>query len=396
MILQHDLLGHFPGRTLVGVEEHIRLPVKRFPRREQFFDFRLRIRSVQQRAMRLAAHAFPNLLRRRPEADDEGNLLEAHEVFQLRGKAAAGRDERVRARGQFLHDLPFQRAKGRFAIPGKNIRNRPARARLNEFVRVEKRKMQPLRDEPAHGGFPRAHESNEREVAWWQPALHRAILPKLPADARLNFRRSTVFRRFDKLKTVKLPPVLLASASPRRAALLQLLVPTFQVIPSDAVEVAHTHLTALEVCQLNAHRKARVVAKKFPDALVLGADTLVFLDGEIFGKPRSLKEAEQMLLRLQGRVHQVVTGVSLIHLRGRRERIFAASTDVLFHPLSRAQVRQYLARIQPLDKAGAYAIQEAGELIISEISGSYSNVVGLPVELLRAELTVWTETRPRK
>ena len=100
-------------------------------------------------------------------------------------------------------------------------------------------------------------------------------------------------------------------------------------------------------------------------------------------------QARRMLARLQGRHHQVVTGVCLMHLRSHRERIFAVSTDVLFHPLTARQIRNYLARIQPLDKAGAYAIQDAGELIISEISGSYSNVVGLPVEKLREELATW-------
>jgi septum formation protein len=188
---------------------------------------------------------------------------------------------------------------------------------------------------------------------------------------------------------VKRPPLILASASPRRAELLKLLRVEFRIIPSDATEVAHEHLTPLEICQLNAHRKARAVAKKIPDALVIGADTLVFLDNEMLGKPRDLADARRMLARLQGRTHQVVTGVSLIHLRAHRERIFAISTDVLFHPLDAGQIRDYLSRINPLDKAGAYAIQESGEKIISEISGSYSNVVGLPVERLREELSAW-------
>ena len=163
----------------------------------------------------------------------------------------------------------------------------------------------------------------------------------------------------------------------------------FRVLPGHADEVAHEHLSPLEVCQLNAHRKARVVAKKIPDALVLAADTLVFLDNEILGKPRHLVEARRMLARLQGRQHQVVTGVCLMHLRSHRERLFAVSTDVLFHPLNAQQIRDYLASIQPLDKAGAYAIQDSGWKIISEISGSYSNVVGLPVEKLREELVAW-------
>ena len=188
---------------------------------------------------------------------------------------------------------------------------------------------------------------------------------------------------------MNLPPLILASASPRRAELLKLLQVDFQIVPGNAVEVAHEHLSPLEVCQLNAHRKAFAIAKKNPDALVLGADTLVFLDNEILGKPRNLAAAKKMLARLQGRQHQVVTGVSLIHLRRHHERIFAASTDVLFHPLDAAQIREYVSKVHVLDKAGAYAIQESGEMIISEISGSYSNVVGLPVELLREELAAW-------
>jgi septum formation protein len=192
---------------------------------------------------------------------------------------------------------------------------------------------------------------------------------------------------------VKLPPLILASASPRRAELLKLLKVDFQIATGNVAEVAHEHLSPLEVCQINAHRKAFAVAKKHPDALVLGADTLVFLDNEILGKPRNQTEARRMLARLQGRHHQVVTGVSLMHLRQHQERIFAASTDVLFHPLDAAQIREYVAEVHTLDKAGAYAIQESGEKIISEISGSYSNVVGLPVELLREELQAWGEPR---
>jgi septum formation protein len=190
---------------------------------------------------------------------------------------------------------------------------------------------------------------------------------------------------------VKLPPLILASASPRRAELLRQLKLEFEVMPSDAKEVFDENLSPLELCQLNAHRKARVVAKKHPDALVMGADTLVFLDHKVFCKPRDAAEAKEMLLQLQGRTHQVVTGVSLIHLRTYEERLFAVSTDVVFRPLTPEQVDEYLAKINPLDKAGAYAIQENGELIVSEISGSFSNVVGLPVENLQAELAAWEE-----
>lgn len=185
---------------------------------------------------------------------------------------------------------------------------------------------------------------------------------------------------------MNLPPLILASASPRRAELLRQLGLEFQVLPSDANEVFDEQLSPLELCQLNAHRKARVVAKKFPDNLVLGADTLVFLDREIFGKPADKAEAQRMIERLQGQTHQVVTGVSLIHLRTHRERIFAVSTDVRFRSLNTKQIQNYLSLVNPVDKAGAYAIQEHGELIVEEISGSFSNVVGLPLERLGEEL----------
>ena len=190
---------------------------------------------------------------------------------------------------------------------------------------------------------------------------------------------------------MKLPPFILASASPRRAELLRQVTPEFQVIPSAATEIFDDHLSPGELCQLNAHRKARAVAKKHPDALVLGADTLVFLNGDVLGKPRSMADARRMLARLQGRTHQVVTGFSLIYLRGHRERTSAVATDVMFRTLTDAQIADYLAKVDPLDKAGAYAIQDHGHLIVSEISGSFSNVVGLPVEQLKAELDAWPQ-----
>lgn len=186
-----------------------------------------------------------------------------------------------------------------------------------------------------------------------------------------------------------LPPLILASASPRRAGLLRQLDLKFQVLPGDATELSDDQLSPFEICQLNAHRKARAVARKFPDALVIGADTLVFLDRKILGKPATLAEAQTMLEKLQGRTHQVVTGVSLIHLRVHRESVFAVSTDVRFRALTAKQIRHYLSQMNPLDKAGAYAIQEHGDLIIEEISGSFSNVVGLPLERLETELSRW-------
>jgi septum formation protein len=188
---------------------------------------------------------------------------------------------------------------------------------------------------------------------------------------------------------MNLPPLILASASPRRAELLRQLKLDFQIIPSDAKEIFDAQLSPLELCQLNAHLKARAVAKKNPDSLVLGADTLVFLDGEIMGKPANIADARRMLARLQNQTHQVVTGVSLIYLRAHRESLFTTSTEVTFRPLTTGQINDYIAKVNPLDKAGAYAIQEHGDMIVAEISGSFSNVVGLPVEQLQAELNAW-------
>lgn len=185
--------------------------------------------------------------------------------------------------------------------------------------------------------------------------------------------------------------LILASASPRRAELLRQLGFEFQVVSGNTSEVHDEQLTAWEMAQINAYRKARFVAKRFPDALVLGADTLVYLDREtkLFGKPADRADAFRMLSELQGRTHAVITGVCLLHLREHHQTVFAEWTDVTFLPLSDKQIKTYLALVDPLDKAGAYAIQEHGEKIVSEISGSYSNVVGLPLELLQKELPAW-------
>jgi len=188
---------------------------------------------------------------------------------------------------------------------------------------------------------------------------------------------------------MKLPPLILASESPRRSELLRQLTVDFQVVSSDVPEFHHQDFTAREISQLNAYRKARSVAKKFPDALVLGADTLVSIDSALLGKPASMEQAYAMLENLQGRTHEVVTAVCLLHLRNHRQRVFVDSTAVTFRPLDAVGIQRYLVQVNPLDKAGAYAIQEAGDLIVESISGSYSNVVGLPLEKLRAELEQW-------
>lgn len=185
------------------------------------------------------------------------------------------------------------------------------------------------------------------------------------------------------------PPFVLASASPRRAELLLAMGVKFTVVTRPTEEAHHEEFTARELCLLNAYRKARAVAKLHPQALVLGADTLVYLGTTLYGKPTDLADAHRMIRELAGHTHQVVTGVCLLQLGAHRCQIFAETTNVTFKPLSDAQIAAYLAAIQPLDKAGAYAIQDHGEQIVARISGSFSNVVGLPQERVKHELAKW-------
>ena len=180
--------------------------------------------------------------------------------------------------------------------------------------------------------------------------------------------------------------IILASASPRREQLLREMGLRFTVVRPDGVEETHAGATPRVLAMQNAQRKARAVAGRHPDSLVIGADTIVVLDGTIFGKPRDLDDAQGMLTQLAGRRHEVITGVCLVHRALDTDLTFADITRVWMRPLTPAQIAEYLAKINPLDKAGAYAIQEHGEGIVDHIDGSYSNVMGLPTERLQATL----------
>ena len=184
-----------------------------------------------------------------------------------------------------------------------------------------------------------------------------------------------------------LPPLILASASPRRRALLREYGYTFSVEPADVAESAPPHLTPGEITLRNARAKAQAVARKHPEALVLGVDTEVVFEGEVFGKPADMDSAFAMVKRLNGRAHAVHTGVWLRHAASRREHGFVEISRVHFRRLTDAQIRAYHARIGPLDKAGAYAAQEDRGELIERVEGSFTNVIGLPMEALAAALT---------
>ena len=184
-------------------------------------------------------------------------------------------------------------------------------------------------------------------------------------------------------------PLILASASPRRRDLLREAGIRFEVVPSDAEEVHDVSLCAADLTEMNALRKAEAVAERFPERVVLGADTLVFLGKQIYGKPRDMDDAARMLGELTGRTHEVCTGVALVRLNPSRVRTFHVRTQVTFRALDEEEIHAYLSLIDPLDKAGSYAAQEHGEKIIAKVEGSWTNVVGLPMEVVRRELMEW-------
>ncbi len=187
------------------------------------------------------------------------------------------------------------------------------------------------------------------------------------------------------------PKLILASTSPRRRELLAQIGFYPEVVSSNAVELHDPNLTARELCLINAHRKAKAVALEYPDNTILAADTLVYLGTTLYGKPHSHAEAITMLTELQGQTHLVITGVCLMYGRGHRKNIFAETTLVKFRPLNCQQIEDYLSKINPLDKAGGYAIQEFGEMIVHSIEGSYSNVIGLPLEQLQRAWNDWVK-----
>ena len=182
------------------------------------------------------------------------------------------------------------------------------------------------------------------------------------------------------------PAVVLASASPRRRELLEAagIAPLVDAAMGAELEDPAFGLAALVTA--NARAKAREVAARHPRSVVLGADTLVWLDGTPLGKPPGLDEARQMLRQLSGRVHEVATGVHLLRMEPRQQAEFHEITRVRFRTLDESIIDRYLASVDVLDKAGAYALQEHGDLLVETVEGSRSNVIGLPVERTMAAL----------
>lgn len=176
--------------------------------------------------------------------------------------------------------------------------------------------------------------------------------------------------------------LILASASPRRKELLERFFYDFAILPSDVDETVPAETALCDAPQYLAKLKAMSVAREHPDAVVIGSDTGVFIDGKMLGKPKTADEARDMLHLLSGRTHSVISGCAVIKSDKCIE--WTSKTDVTFYPLTDAEIDAYIATNEPMDKAGAYGIQGKGVQFVQKIDGDYCNVVGLPLaEVLR-------------
>jgi septum formation protein len=173
--------------------------------------------------------------------------------------------------------------------------------------------------------------------------------------------------------------IILASASPRRYELLKSIGLNFKVVVSEAEEIFSDEYTPQEIVELNAGRKGGDVAQKHPASLVISADTIVVLNDTVMGKPRDEKDAYRMLSRLSGHTHQVYTAFVLNCLSKGKQYAETVSTDVRFRNLSEEEIWSYINTGEIVDKAGAYAIQGQGALLIEKINGDFFNVVGFPL-----------------
>lgn len=171
--------------------------------------------------------------------------------------------------------------------------------------------------------------------------------------------------------------IILASKSPRRLELLKSYDLDIEVISSDIEEITHGDEKPEQLSMALAFEKAYSVSIERKNQLVLGADTVVALEGKILGKPKDRDDAFRILSLLSGKTHRVITGVSII--KGDKKIIDYESTLVSFRNLSKDQIIKYIDTKEPMDKAGAYGIQGYGKILVESISGSYSNVVGLPI-----------------
>ena len=183
------------------------------------------------------------------------------------------------------------------------------------------------------------------------------------------------------------PPLILASASPRRRQLLARLGVPFEVVVAGVAEFEDAGADPRHMVAHNAALKAEWVSARHPEALVLGADTTVFIDGVVLNKPRDLEEAHAMLMRLSGRTHTVYTGLAVRQANSGLRLDDGVASEVTFKPLDGAGIADYLSKVETLDKAGGYSVQDQTDLIIAGYRGSFTNIMGLPLEATKQILT---------
>lgn len=181
--------------------------------------------------------------------------------------------------------------------------------------------------------------------------------------------------------------LILASSSPRRRELLARLGVPFEVVAAEVAEFEDPAADPRSLVAHNAALKADRVSARHPDALVLGADTTVFLEGSVLNKPSGPAEARAMLRRLSGRTHTVFTGLAVRRARDGLRLEAEAASEVTFRPLDEAAIEDYLGRVHTLDKAGGYSIQEHADLVVAGYRGSFTNIMGLPLETTKQILT---------
>ena len=190
--------------------------------------------------------------------------------------------------------------------------------------------------------------------------------------------------------------LVLASTSPRRSEVLADAGFAFEAVAAGVDESRREGEPAEAYVRRLAEVKARAVAARIsPPAIVIAADTVVVMDGEVLGKPASAEDAGRMLRRLSGRTHQVLTGLAVLKILGGAARVEIETTQVTFAPLTEAEIEAYVASGEPLDKAGAYAIQGRGGRFVARVEGCYFNVVGLPLARLYRMLSEmgWKQSR---
>lgn len=180
--------------------------------------------------------------------------------------------------------------------------------------------------------------------------------------------------------------IILASTSPRRKQLLNTLRLEFRVVASDVDENISSSYTPKQKAELLSLQKAESVAKKVTNAIIIGADTVVALGGESFGKPKDEDDARTILQRLSGKQHVVITGITIIDTKHNKKITKSIETKVWFRKVTINEINNYIAREKPFDKAGSYALQDLGAIFIEKIEGDYLGAVGLPLFTLAKEL----------